>query len=164
MGDINKLLSNTDKARGRAIINSHVNYLWDVVCYCKMIDFSFKGNKYMWLNKCYKYRLSIIFERLGQFLANEKWFHSDRDAQVHHLLRMHSDHCPFPISVFPHNSNIKIKYFSSNPCGIRTPNYQIKYPPSGLIDQAYLNQSLLLNELLPSGISKLLETSFILKK
>lgn len=47
--------------------------MWYMVNYCELIDLDFKGNKFTWLNKRFKNKSSLIYERLDRFLANEQW-------------------------------------------------------------------------------------------
>ncbi|KAK4716458.1 hypothetical protein R3W88_014796 [Solanum pinnatisectum] len=72
-GDFNELMSNSDKSGGKSISTSRMNDLWDVVNYCELIDMGFKGNRYTWLNKHFKNRSKLIFERLDRFFANNEW-------------------------------------------------------------------------------------------
>lgn len=78
--------------------------------YCVLIHMGFKGNKYIWLNKCFKHKYALILERLNRFLANDEWLHYFPDAQVHHLPRTHFNHCPLLLTLhkIPYWQNEKI--------------------------------------------------------
>lgn len=54
----------------------------------------FQGSKYTWLNKCFKNKGALILERLDHIFANNDWLLNYPNAQVIHLPRTHSDHCP----------------------------------------------------------------------
>lgn len=86
------------KKGSRPLSLSRSSDLWDIINHCQLIDLGFKGSKYTWLNKSYKQKHALIFERLDRFLANDDWIHLYLDAQVTHLPRTHSDHCPLLLS------------------------------------------------------------------
>ncbi|KAK4728133.1 hypothetical protein R3W88_021121 [Solanum pinnatisectum] len=81
-GGFNELLSNSDKKGGNALSNPCTRDFWNVINFCEFIDMGFKGSKYTWLNKSFP------------------------DAQVLHLPKTHSDHCPLLLSLLK-NVNFK---------------------------------------------------------
>ncbi|KAK4731156.1 hypothetical protein R3W88_024144 [Solanum pinnatisectum] len=99
-GDFNELMKSSEKA-------GVLGYGY----YCELIDMGYKGGKYTWLNKRFNNRSSLIFERLDRFFANEEWLHKFPDAQVHHLPRIHSDHCPLLLSVLQNSPRKRNKLF-----------------------------------------------------
>lgn len=64
---------------------------------------SFKGSKYTWLNKSFKNKKALIFERLDCFLANNDFITCFPDAQVLHLPKTHSYHYPLLLILFKEN-------------------------------------------------------------
>lgn len=105
-GDFNEIMSSSNKKGGRPINTARSGDMWDMVHYCELIDLGFNGNRFTWLNKRYKNKYSLIYERSNRFLANEKWVHKFPNSQVIHLPRTHSDHCPLLLSL--HNNNLKV--------------------------------------------------------
>lgn len=103
-GDFNEILCLVDKKRGKPINKACANEFWKIVNYYELIDMRFKGNNYMWVEKCFKNKSLIIHEILDLFFANKTWLHNFPDAQVHHLPRTHSDHCTLLLTLLPkHN-------------------------------------------------------------
>lgn len=82
-----------------------------MINHCQFIDLGYKGNKYTWLNKRYKSRNALIFERLDRFMATDELISSYPDAQSTHLPCTHSDHCPLLLSIFKDDPILHKKFF-----------------------------------------------------
>lgn len=93
-------MSSSDKLRGKPANRVRMNDFWDAVYYCDLIDQGSKGGKYTWLNKRLQDKSKLILEWLDLYLANNEWLQKFPKAQVHHLPRTHSDHCPLLLSLF----------------------------------------------------------------
>ncbi|KAM6577840.1 hypothetical protein CsatB_029677 [Cannabis sativa] len=58
---------------------------------CKLWEIVFEGSDYTW---CNGRKNNLIFERLDRVCGNSNWFDMFPFAQVSHLERTNSDHCP----------------------------------------------------------------------
>ncbi|KAK9988333.1 hypothetical protein SO802_028572 [Lithocarpus litseifolius] len=104
-GDFNELLSSEDKLGGRPISLYKANIFKECLDACNMADLGFQGPRYTWTNKhdlC-----SLIQERLDRFFANPDWCVLYPEAQVTHLPRSSSDHCPVLMELEP-QPNIRL--------------------------------------------------------
>lgn len=79
-GNFNKLLKSSKKKGGRSLNISRSSDMWEMINHCQLIDLSFKGSRYTWINKRYKKRHALIYERLDRFLANHEWVQQYPDA------------------------------------------------------------------------------------
>lgn len=91
-GDFNELLSTNDKLGGRPLIPSRASAFKECLDFCNMVDHGFQGPRFTWTNK--NDLSSLIQERLDRFFANPDWCLMYPEAQVSHLARCLSDHCP----------------------------------------------------------------------
>lgn len=74
-GDFNEIMNYSKKKGGRPINSNSSRDTWDMVDYCELMDLGFERSKYTWLNKCFKKKNTLIYERLNRFLANREWVH-----------------------------------------------------------------------------------------
>jgi len=101
-GDFNELLSSDDKLGGRPISLYRANIFKECLDACNMADLDFQGPRYTWTNK--NDLCSLIQERLDRFFANPDWCVLYPEAQVTHLPRCSSDHCPVLMELEPQPS------------------------------------------------------------
>ena len=97
LGDFNELLSNVDKSGGNPVNMSRALLFKDCLDSCGLIDLGFHGAKYTWVNK--QDEGYYIQERLDRAFANCGWANLYPEANVRHLTRIHSDHCPILLSL-----------------------------------------------------------------
>ncbi|KAK4710031.1 hypothetical protein R3W88_004544 [Solanum pinnatisectum] len=110
-GDFNELLHNSEKKGGNPLNASRVSNFQNTINHCELIVMGFKGSRYTWLNKRFKKRNALIFERLDRFLANNEWLLCYPNAQVQHLQRTHSDHTPLLMTLTSNLSNVRDRPF-----------------------------------------------------
>lgn len=103
--DFNELLSLDDKFGGRPIILSRALTFKECLDVCNMTYLGFQGPRVTWTNK--QDVGFLIQERLDRFFANPDWCMFYPEAQVSHLTRCQSDHCP--ILLEPH-SNTRLSW------------------------------------------------------
>lgn len=66
---------------------------------CNMFRFGVSGPRFNWSNlRCPK---NQIMESLDHFLVNPDWLARFPEASVTHLPRIHSNHCPLILKLFP---------------------------------------------------------------
>ena len=99
MGDFNEVLSEEEKAGGNPICQRRVRAILDCMNECQMLDLGFSGPKFTWTNK--KDLGGLIQCRLDRVWANPDWKTSFPEANVTHLARVNSDHCPLLLKLCP---------------------------------------------------------------
>ncbi|OIS97442.1 hypothetical protein A4A49_62516, partial [Nicotiana attenuata] len=107
-GDFNEVTRASEKLGGLPINYNRVSKFLDCMNLCGLVDLGFKGPRFTWTNKS-KNCKNIIMERLDRCIANTEWLELFQEANVKHLTRSHSDHCPIKLDFFksfPTNSNI----------------------------------------------------------
>ena len=109
VGDFNELLFANDKFGGRPIIPSRATAFKNCLDFCNMADLGFQGLRFTWTNK--NDVSSLIQERLDRFFANLDWCLLYPEAQVSHLARSLSDHCPVLLELHPQNNSRLIRPF-----------------------------------------------------
>jgi len=104
-GDFNELLSNDEKLGGRPISLYRANLFKECLDSCNMADLGFNGPRFTWTNK---HDIgTFIQERLDRYFANPQWCLLYPEAQVTHLPRCSSDHCPVLMEFQP-NLNLRL--------------------------------------------------------
>ncbi|XP_070018047.1 uncharacterized protein [Nicotiana sylvestris] len=98
-GDFNEVLKAIDKFRGHPINTQRSNSFWNCINNCHLVYLGFKGSKYTWSNKRYNNRSSLILERIDKCLANNQWINEYPEANITHLPKTHSDHCPMLVNL-----------------------------------------------------------------
>ncbi|KAH6771766.1 hypothetical protein C2S52_005519 [Perilla frutescens var. hirtella] len=91
-GDFNEILYHHEKSGGSARDDGKIEKFRDTLRECGLEDLGFKGFKFTWSNN--QDEDTLIQERLDRFLASEEWLALFPQAQVEHLVRVASDHCP----------------------------------------------------------------------
>lgn len=66
---------------------------------CGMLDLGFSGPKYTWTNK--RGLSDLIQFRLDRCWDNTSWKSLFQEANVTHLARVNSDHCPLLLNLSP---------------------------------------------------------------
>ena len=88
----NEPLSGEDKFRGRAVSVSRSLLFKECLDKCNMINIRFSGPQFTWTNR--RDIQALIQERIDRVFINPSWCLLYPEAQVVHLTRCHSDHCP----------------------------------------------------------------------
>jgi hypothetical protein len=87
-GDFNDILQAVDKVGGVSLCRLTGLKKWFDAN--SMMDLGFSGPTFTWTNR-------RVFERIDRAICNEKWRSLFADANVIHLPRTKSDHCPIKI-------------------------------------------------------------------
>ena len=99
MGDFNEVLSAEEKYEGNPICQRRVRAIKECMDECRMMDLGFIGPIYTWTNK--RELDNLIQCRLGSCWANSDWKNFYPEANVTHLARINSDHCPLLLNLNP---------------------------------------------------------------
>lgn len=92
-GDYGEVLCNSEKFGGSPVSLQKSLRFSEMINRCCFSDMGFSGLRFMWTNL--RYSRALIQERLDQVLANNNsWWQLFPNAEVVHLPRIHSDHCP----------------------------------------------------------------------
>jgi exonuclease III len=97
VGDFNDILSSEEKWGGNRPSASRMAEFHACINSCSLIDLGFSGPKYTWTNS--QDVSSLIMQRLDRALANPEWRFLFPEANVTHLPRTHSDHCPILLTL-----------------------------------------------------------------
>ncbi|XP_030942467.1 uncharacterized protein LOC115967498 [Quercus lobata] len=99
MGDFNEVLSANEKYGGNPICQRRVRAIRECMNDCSMMDLGFTGPKYTWTNK--RELGNLIQCRLDRCWINPGWKELYPEANVTHLARINSDHCPLLLNLYP---------------------------------------------------------------
>ena len=99
MGDFNEVLSEDEKYGGNPICQRRVRAIKECMDDCNMMDLGFSGPKYTWTNK--RELGNLIQCRLDRCWVNPGWKELYPEANVTHLARVNSDHCPLLLNLNP---------------------------------------------------------------
>ncbi|KAL4638398.1 hypothetical protein ACB092_03G143700 [Castanea dentata] len=99
MGDFNEVLTEEEKSGGNHISQRRVRAIQECMDTCYMIDLGFSGPKFTWTNK--RGLDDLIQCRLDRCWANPAWKAFFVEANVTHLARVNSDHCPLLLNLKP---------------------------------------------------------------
>ena len=99
VGDFNEPLAEVDKFGGRLVSINRSLLFKDCLDKCNMVDMGFRGPRYTRTNR--REISSLIQERIDRFFMNSSWCQLYPDAEVSHLTRCHSDHCPMLMETNP---------------------------------------------------------------
>ena len=99
MDDFNKVLSEDEKLRGNTISQRRVKAIQECMNVCHILDLGFSRPKFTWSNK--SGIDDLIQCRLDRCWANLKWKAQFAKANVTHLARANSDHCPLLLNLNP---------------------------------------------------------------
>ncbi|KAL0012862.1 hypothetical protein SO802_007970 [Lithocarpus litseifolius] len=99
MGDFNEVISEEEKSGGNPVVPRRVNAILDCMDTCQMMDLGFSGPKFTWSNK--RELGNLIQCRLDRCWANPAWKVYFSEANVTHLAKINSDHCPLLLNLNP---------------------------------------------------------------
>lgn len=111
MGDFNEVLSYGEKYGGNLICQRSIRAIQYCMNECQMMDLGFLGLKFTWTNK--REFGGLIQCRLDTCWANPIWKSFFLEANVTHLARVNSDHCPLLLNLSPNivnASNIPFRF------------------------------------------------------
>ena len=91
VGDFNDVLNDSEKLGGNRVNMTRATAYCDCMNSCNMIDLEFSGPIYTWTNR--------KDARIGRCWANPSWAITYPEANVTHLPRISSDHCPLLLSL-----------------------------------------------------------------
>lgn len=91
-GDFNDVLNSSEKFGGNLPAIGRCKAFNNMLTSCGLIDLAFKGPSFTWCNK--RQGVRKIEERLDRVVSNADWRLLFPEAEVRHLPRLHSDHCP----------------------------------------------------------------------
>ena len=121
IGDFNEVTCQAEKFGGREINRSRVNLFVQTMNDCSLIDLGYHGSKFTWTNKR---RSNPILERLDRGWANEAWITQYPNANVWHLPRITSDHCPIHVRLNNPTKILGPKPFRFEPMWMSDPSFQ----------------------------------------
>ena len=94
LGDFNEMISEDEKMGGLPLNRNRISAFRNCIDKCGLMDLGFQGPRFTWTNKTPVWQCNIK-ERLDRGLGNAKWKILFPTAEVHHLPRVKSDHCPY---------------------------------------------------------------------
>ena len=109
MGDFNEVLFDGEKSRGNPICQRRVRAIQDCMNECQMMDLGFSEPKFTWTKK--KELGCLIQCRLDRCWANPIWKSFFPEANVTHLARVNSNHCPLLLNLSPNIVNASNRPF-----------------------------------------------------
>ena len=99
MGGFNEVLFDDEKFEGNPICQRRVRAIKECMDDCNMMDLGFLGPKYTWTNK--RELGNLIQCKLDRCWVNPSWKDFYTEANVIHLARVNSDHCPLLLNLNP---------------------------------------------------------------
>nr|XP_023919431.1 uncharacterized protein LOC112030994 [Quercus suber] len=108
MGDFNEVIAEEEKSGGNPI-SQRVNAILGCMDICQMIDLGFSGPKFTWSNK--REIGNLIQCRLDRCWVNPDWRAYYSEANVTHLARINSDHCPLLLNLNPDSGSCSNRPF-----------------------------------------------------
>lgn len=99
LGDFNEVLSESEKYGGRGVCFNRAARFNEMLNNCSLTDLGFYGPRFTWTNM--RQTGGFIHERLDRAVANPSWRLKFPNAEVRHLPRVHSDHCPILLDFNP---------------------------------------------------------------
>ena len=100
LGNFNDMLLEDEKIGGSPINRSHITAFKNFMDNCGLMDLGFQGPQLTWTNKSPMWQTNIK-ERLDRGLGNAEWKMLFLTAEIHHLPRVKSDHCPILLITDP---------------------------------------------------------------
>ena len=100
LGDFNDMLAEDEKLGGLPVNRTRIAAFRNCLDKCGLIDLDFHGPRFTWTNKSPVWQ-STIKERLDKGLGNADWTLLFPTAEIHHLPRVKSDHCPIMLNTDP---------------------------------------------------------------
>ena len=99
-GDFNDMLLDDEKLGGLPLNRTNVSAFRACMDNCGLIDLGFQGTRFTWTNKNPIWQHNIK-ERLDKGLGNTEWKLLFPAAEISHLPRVKSDHCPILLNIDP---------------------------------------------------------------
>lgn len=99
LGDFNEVVSESEKLGGGTINFNKALRFSEMLSNCCLTDLGFSGPRFTWTNL--RQTGGLIQERLDRAVANPSWRIMFPNAEVSHLPRVHSDHCPVLLDFNP---------------------------------------------------------------
>ncbi|XP_023917015.1 uncharacterized protein LOC112028551 [Quercus suber] len=99
MGDFNEVLAAEEKYGGNPVCQRRIRAIKECMDDCNMMDLGFTGPRYTWTNK--RELGNLIQCRLDRCWVNPGWKEFYPEANVTHLARVNSDHCPLLLNLNP---------------------------------------------------------------
>ena len=100
LGDFNEMISEDEKMGGLPLNRNRIFAFRNCMDKCGLMDLGFQGPRFTWTNKSPVWQCNIK-ERLDRGLGNAKWKILFPAAEVHHLPRVKSNHCPILLITDP---------------------------------------------------------------
>ena len=100
LGDFNDMISDEEKLGGLPVNRTRMSAFRNCMDNCGLIDLGFHGPRYTWTNKSLCWHTTIR-EWLDRGLGNAEWATLFPTAEIHHLPKVKSDHCPILLSTDP---------------------------------------------------------------
>ena len=100
LGDFNDMLSNDEKMGGLPVNRYRMTAFRNCMDRCCLMDLGFHGPRFTWTTKSPIWQNNIK-ERLDRGLGNTDWKLLFPAAEIHHLPRVKSDHCPIMLITNP---------------------------------------------------------------
>ena len=105
LGDFNDMILEDEKSGGLPVNKTRMAAFRNCLDKCGLIDLGFHGPRFMWTNKSPMWQ-TIIKEWLDRGLGNADWTLLFPTAEIHHLPRVKSDHCPIMLNTNPSEPKI----------------------------------------------------------
>ena len=94
------MISEEEKLGGLPVNRTRITAFRYCLDKCGLIDLGFHDPRFTWTNKSPAWK-STIKERLDRGLGNAEWTLLFPSAEIHHLPRVKSDHCPIMLNTDP---------------------------------------------------------------
>ena len=94
------MISEEEKLGGLPVNRTRITAFRNCLDKCGLIDLGFHGPRFTWTYKIPAWQ-STIKERLDRGLGNVEWTLLFPSAEIHHLPRVKSDHCPIMLNTDP---------------------------------------------------------------
>ena len=99
------MISEDEKSGGLPVNKTRMAAFRNCLDKCGLIDLGFHGPRFTWTNKSPMWQ-TIIKERLDRGLGNADWTLLFPTAEIHHLPRVKSNHCPIMLNTDPSEPKI----------------------------------------------------------
>ena len=100
LGDFNDMIYEDEKHGGIPVNRTRISAFRNCMDKCGLMDLGFHNPRFTWTNKSLCWQTTIK-ERLDSGLGNSEWATIFPSAELYHLPRVKSDHCPILLSTDP---------------------------------------------------------------
>ena len=126
-----------DKFGGRPVNISRALRFQECLDTCRLIDIGFSGPHFTWSN--HRPLTDLIQERINRIFANAEWNKIYPEANVKHLERVQSDHCPILVCL-EHSQQARLQRpFRFQPIWLSHPDFP------NVVRDAWINPVVLAN-------------------